>query len=1686
MAGQEPVQNPSVTGGSGNLYEFHVGAMFLGYLLVRGIPAVFRNCQVTAVSFQTSRIGWATDDLLVTCTTEQLKCRKLVIQAKSTFNVRESSSGFKKTFQGFWKDFRKVGLFDREYDSFVLVTLPGSGVRVSELGQLLECARNSSDAEDFQNRLNLPRFLSAIVRKVEQRIRTVLVEPESSIPIDDGEFWCFLKSINILYCDLTTSTSQQEASIRQALAISANGSSNVESIGDTWRQLVELASYGDKGGKDFEISDLPEGMRAKHCAIEDPRSILTPLLRHSDLVEKSIKTTIGESVYLARADVANRVTNSLNENKVVVLTAPPGTGKSALAGRIVKQLAEEHFCFSFRSEEFAKAHIDEVLIGPANWQQFEVLMGAQEKVLLHIESLERLLEHATRDAFTDFIRIALRCKNFHLLVTCRNHAVFTALNSFFGQSSPQPAVIEVPPLSDSELKEVLVSLPELKMLLNSSKLKHLLRIPFFLDIATRIDWSREEKRPNSLRAFRQLCWKEVVRRDSFTQGAMHLRRGRALIELATRRARELRPFVPSDGIDIEALEKLVNDNIVLFRDAGEIAAPAHDVLEDWAIHHWIEGLVTRHEWQASAIANSVGEYPALRRGFRNWLLEALDQDVKETGAFVIAACDNSELAPYARDDILASVLHSEAVGNFLLNHRDYILVNDAKVLIRLIHLTRVVCKQPLEQTAGRLLSSMDLVPKGKVWPNLLQVVAMNLGALVPEHSGLLIGLLEDWSRGAKQTPLPEGAIHAGEIAHRLLGKLSGYRDNDTRRRLLKTIAAVPRCNESGFLDLIKGITTEEHGNANSESFIDVLLSFVDCGSVCRDYPLQMASVVKSCYCLTDADLDRDNGFYSSLPDIEAHFGLRKRPSPSSTASAYQGPFLQLLKANPEIGTGLIIELVNHAGFWYGTQKWPVFRMERANLIKISVPGHGEVEQWANFPLWNVFRGTSVVPDLLRCALMALEAWLLQMCEVIEEAVEKLLIEILLKSNNVMTTAVVASVCNAHPDIACTAALALLTAREAIEFDRDRMVKEPEAEAMRAFPGLDPLNSIYNEERQQSNALPHRRQDLEALAVKLQWGGQSKQIWKIIDSHCALVPEVAKRSKGDRIWLLALHRMDIRCWEPSGQKGKQEYSDIEEGVEESGTLEFQISGADSDLQAFIEDSEESYQRNEDVLSLIGWGLNRWERGSGGEAPDSWASVLDKAKKLQANGENQTKETLEARGPQIVAAVCARDYWGNLGASDREWCLATLIAAVEQDSDNRDFSIQIGINPDNPDRLAAYVLPKLLSQEPGSSVLLGAVATAITHSSTQVSAFAAQGICTFIGPAQKELRLRCSGAFALFSNLQVEHLKKVDPRNSRVGFLRPKRLESSVPEKVKEAFVKGSIQVEKELHVIDLKTDQGKSAAARLLPILSECVELNLTLEFIQRVLHMIVSSWAESGEPGSSEGDLDFQFETYPWLGKALLKMQIDSALSCCQPFLAAIELHPDKVAFLLEHICRAFVSSSSETCFWSIWHVIANRILVAPWVFAETSRSTRWKSLIDTTLFAALREVERTQKGLLANHANEIDSFVARLPSNSATLEAYARYLYHFGSFALPRSFVVLKEIIQVGGRPRLSIGGNTIFCLESVLHPYVCGRPSHVKADPQLRFAILAILDFLVDAGSSASYRMRDDFVTPSSIIDG
>ena len=1708
MSQPQNISSPLATGGAGTTFEHQVGAVFLALLLTRGVPAIFRDCQVDAVGFQTQRLGWETDDLLVVCSSAQQGQRKLAMQVKRTFQATASSSDCRETFQRFWKDFRNANRFNPACDALVLVTLRSTQTLLEGLGNLLECARNSSNEADFADRLGRKGLYPQKARDCQSIIKSIVEAADSAAP-NNRDFWRFLKSVHLLILDLTTSTAQHEGMTKQILAMSSTLANPLEGAEATWPKLIEIAASSAMGGRTLRRNDLPQDLLSSHDAIDPARTRLQDFRDHTRLVLGGIRSSIAGSVTIDRGELRQVATEALAAQRVLILTGPPGGGKSALAKSVVLANQGDHECLSFRGERFAESSIDYVLQGQATGLQLQTLLGVQERVLIHLESVERLLEHSVRDAFADLVRIVEECENVHLLLTCRDYAAVAAVNAFFNRGHLQPAVIAVPPLSDLELDEVARSLPKLAAPYSNPRIKDFLRNPFLLDLAARLDWQGEDDLPADVVAFRRMFWSELVRRDDVVTAGMPDRRQQALIDLAEKRARELRTFVPTNGMDSEALDCLYKDGIVA-RDDNSFAAPVHDVIEDWAIIRWTELLVATHEWRGVAIAESVGEHPAIRRGFREWVTEALEQDRNRADQLVLSSYADKTIPQHFRDDVLVAMLRSNAVRDFFSRQKDRLLARDGELLVRVMHLLRVACKRsPGWLDHQYVLPSLWFEPDGEAWPAVLELVADNIDDMIATHARLLSGLIEDWSRGVSlSVPMPAGAISVGTIAFRLLDLLAGWQDDAARKQILGVIAKVPRCNAAGFENLInRAMTSADRREPTLDDLAGVLLAGLEGWPSCRDYPELMSQFALSRYCLTDDALNHESEWFPPPMDIDYAFGLSSDSEfDLLPQSALHGPFLPLLRQHPEVGMQLLLSLVNHAAEWYGERRATPDYLESAFRLTLSVPGNGEVVQWANDRLWMAYRGTSVLPNVVHCALMALETWLLELCEN-GTAVESWLTKLIVDSNNVMTTAVVASVCTAYPASGGTTALALLTARELFPMDLRRMVKEREAAVLSAFPSFDPMHKLYANERERSNGLEHRKHTVETLACRLQFAGKRQEVCEILDSHYSVMPDADERSEDDHHFLLALYRMDTRRWELGEEIAVSNQSSSSSETDEWVGYSIRIKDMDEGLQNYLDDGAQESEQIRISLYLFSWARTEWERRHEDSDSSEWRTNLAQAKDLQQRPQPATNFDDDAVG--YVAALCIRDHWDEMAKDDRQWCLKTAILELERENDSSDPIVRLSVHAGKADRPAAYVLPKILTTEPDNPDVLAAVATALTHTSEQVVLWCTEGVGNYLATNHQGLLFRCAGALAMRARLLIEHelrertaflerQKRADQArgrlNRQIGKLiaGAKRLfgnsHTEVPRTfsatVREAFLKATIDPQVEIASLDLSTGPARSVVISVSSILASVSDSTLARDFHLRMSQAVV----ESNAARRRDRNVDWQLKTNVAMVKRvcefILMLPSAEALLCCQPFLKAVASHPSDVEdFATYLIAQEDLANDGQSCFWDIWNALGDRVIDASWSSSIADRHSKGMSLTDKILFGIPWNEGVRHWNRLEGHEEDVNALMAGLPAAAPILLAYTRFLDGIGSRSLPGAFTNVADLLRKGVPEDLLSNGNTVFYLEAELGRHVHGEPSRLKSDPSLRRDVLYILDQLVEAGSSAAYIMRDDFVTPALV---
>jgi hypothetical protein len=478
--GVSRVSSPISTGGEGIFFEQHVAAYWLAQLLVRSIPPILIDTCVTEVHLQTEHLGFNADDILVVCARAGAATARLVGQVKRSFTISAADDECKKAIGDFWKDFKKADPFNAQHDRFVLVTLRGTNTLLDNFVGLLDCARGAADGEEFESRLSLDGFISK--KSVHQCNELCeIVNKLEGTPVTAKDLWPFLRVLHVLSLDLHTSTRQTEAHIKTLLALKSIDPDPVASANAAWDALLTFASEAEPAARSLKRADLPAALVQAYGEVgANEQRVLTALKNHTDFVLRKIRTTIGPAFHLRRPGIVQKVLAAIEAKQVVLITGPAGSGKSVIGKEAVAFLSREFFAFGFRVEEFAVAHIDETLHNgqiPARATELQAILGAQGRKVLVIESVERLLEKLTRDAFSDLMTLAQGDDGLGILITCRDYCVEQVQASFLQAAGIDHAVIKVPPLDDTELQEIQAAFPSLAVPLANPALREILRNP---------------------------------------------------------------------------------------------------------------------------------------------------------------------------------------------------------------------------------------------------------------------------------------------------------------------------------------------------------------------------------------------------------------------------------------------------------------------------------------------------------------------------------------------------------------------------------------------------------------------------------------------------------------------------------------------------------------------------------------------------------------------------------------------------------------------------------------------------------------------------------------------------------------------------------------------------------------------------------------------------------------------------------------------------------------------------------------------------------------------------------------------------------------------------------------------------------------------------------------------------------
>jgi len=566
-------------------------------------------------------------------------------------------------------------------------------------------------------------------------------------------------------------------------------------------------------------------------------------------------------------------------------------------------------------------------------------------------------------------------------------------------------------------------------------------------------------------------------------------------------------------------------------------------------------------------------------------------------------------------------------------------------------------------------------------------------------------------------------------------------------------------------------------------------------------------------------------------------------------------------------------------------------------------------------------------------------------------------------------------------------------------------------------------------------------------------------------------------------------MDLRQYTVA--KDAVEASDVSEGTGSPRVKQQYVrlnpKEPESDVKEMMDKSAAKFQAMNKRLGLLMWGLKVFNREEGATYdPSRWRQKLEEARATRIDDSSDEEHDLGRGGPGVVAAVCTRDHWDELSEEERDWCLEVICSEVEREGDEWSELARVQRNSMSADRLCAWVLPLLIgkSLEYWSRVHQVLV-IALTHAIDEVRWYAAWGIGINLWVIDRNLVLRCVNALAMEATL-IELARQVEEERPHRERRRLGDIETEAALIVRQRFGYPDSIAEDAYESLDISKWFGAKANGRILAILGQVPTEPAAIGGFRRTAETLVGWWdAEERERYEGRAERNHQSESSfsELLQRFVMRTSAAAAKSILAPVFEAVGRHPREIHWIVRGLTIVEDSEPNTEHFWFVWGLFAKSIRSAVWLAEIDDEHPTGSEMISAIFLGSWWKEDVRHWRSLEGYAGHVHGLFEDLPASSTVLDDYLRFLYHIGERSLPEAFIRIAKRLQFGNAKQMLRKTNTVYLLEVLLQRHVYGRPLELKRERELRDAALFLLDQLVENGSSASFRMRDDFVTPVSL---
>ena len=945
------------------------------------------------------------------------------------------------------------------------------------------------------------------------------------------------------------------------------------------------------------------------------------LIENTESVLMRIKDKIVNQIRLERQEYKDKVTNALERSNLVIITGEAGIGKSALAKDV---LTNERYRFvAVLGDDLDEQQESDIL---AHWHITNKLhelfkspiWGDSGKVLL-VESAERMLNDNTDTALLFIESLLNNTSDLKIMFTIRKNSLdlFRVCMAANGLLVPEEHVIEIGLLNESELKDVEETISAIHPYISSDKTRHILRNPFYLNIACTIAVIANASKLKDSEFKDKLCRHIVGGRNHDVQ--LVNQRIEALIDVARRVSRAGMNLVKCEMTD--AVKSLVDDDILVGQPELGLLRPEHDILTDWGLFCYIDANYRRYESRLISLSQfyqNIDTNIVSRNMFRQYIEMHISEEEQGLDTF-IAESLSLNLNDVFYDALFYAILISNKGASFLASIKQ-LLLRDGNLLLERLSIalsymfrkvdwnTKVFFeKHGLIDKDTKTRNSSFMLPSGKGWYTFLTFLYENRDVFYVSRGNLIPLLLQCELVGFSEEDAPNlrkyvFSILADDVSQILSDeKIHEKPDKEVIRLLFKWM------NENS--ELIKAWAEETiYSDSYKYAVIKEFLLLNEGGETMafiNAYPGIYKNIIRQEW------LDDEGIVHDYYPMIHQSSGV---------TTSYKWFFY----THPADAITFLCELLNYD---VETPKHrPVRPLEK---VQVVVDGK-EITLLGNDYLWREYRGHHYSSHVRESLLMSFEKWLMDSINNnIKGAKYALSKESLLavfgivyrKCINVSVWGVLASVATRFPLFVGMKAMPIYSCRQFILWDKSRLSAEI------ARPMISPYASKnVQKEVADSYQLPHRKQDLEGVILRLSiTEGYADEFRKLVQH--------LKETATTYMEKVSAGRMDISQY------------DIVDKTEDGYILQGHPA---EDIKEEAEHNEAFSNQFNDILKSGNLSRARYDEESEQDI-NEWREAY----KLHKD----QNDVLEAKG--LIAALGVKKHWEKLDRVEREWCYNAIV-------------------------------------------------------------------------------------------------------------------------------------------------------------------------------------------------------------------------------------------------------------------------------------------------------------------------------------------------------------------------------------------------------------------------------------------